>query len=58
MASPFLRYAMGNYHEAASLLYINPGTNYWGIPLRIGAWPEVTVLTLRRGPLVRLTVER
>ncbi len=58
MASPFLRYAMGSYHEAASLLYINPGTNYWGIPLRIGAWPEVTVLTLRRGATVALTVER
>ena len=30
------------------MLYINPGTNYWGIPFRIGALPEVTVLTLRR----------
>ena len=31
-----------------SLLYINPGTNYWGLPLRLGALPEVTVITLMR----------
>jgi predicted MPP superfamily phosphohydrolase len=30
------------------VLYINPGTNFWGIPFRIGALPEVTVVTLRR----------
>ena len=30
------------------MLYINPGTNFWGIPFRIGALPEVTVVTLRR----------
>jgi predicted MPP superfamily phosphohydrolase len=30
------------------VLYINPGTNYWGVPFRIGALPEVTVVTLRR----------
>lgn len=48
MASPFLEHAMGHYRRGGSLLYINPGTNYWGIPFRIGAHPEVTVLTLRR----------
>jgi len=48
LASPFLRLAMGVHRHRDSLLYINPGTNYWGIPLRIGALPEVTVLTLRR----------
>ena len=31
-----------------SLLYINPGTDYWGIPFRIGTRPEVTVITLWR----------
>jgi predicted MPP superfamily phosphohydrolase len=49
LASPFLRHAMGSHQEGKSLLYINPGTNYWGLKLRIGAWPEVTVITLRRG---------
>ncbi len=47
MASPFLEHAMGHYRQASSLLYINPGTNYWGIPFRIGALPEVTVLVLQ-----------
>jgi predicted MPP superfamily phosphohydrolase len=49
MASPFLRFAMGSHTVNDSLLYINPGTNFWGIPFRVGTPPEVTVLTLRRG---------
>jgi predicted MPP superfamily phosphohydrolase len=48
LASPFLQLAMGVHRQGDALLYINPGTNYWGIPLRIGALPEVTVITLRR----------
>lgn len=48
LASPFLRFAMGLYRAGGSVLHISPGTNYWGLPLRLGAWPEVTVLTLRR----------
>jgi predicted MPP superfamily phosphohydrolase len=47
LASPFLEHAMGSHRQGESLLYINPGTNYWGLPFRIGALPEVTVLTLR-----------
>jgi len=49
VASVFLDLAMGLHREGRSVLYISPGTNYWGIPLRVGALPEVTVLTLRRG---------
>jgi predicted MPP superfamily phosphohydrolase len=48
LASVFLEHAMGWYQRGGSLLYINPGTNYWGLPLRVGTLPEVTVLTLRR----------
>ena len=48
LASPFLEHAMGVHRLGGSLLYIHPGTNYWGIPFRIGALPEVTVLTLRQ----------
>lgn len=48
LASPFLEHAMGSHRNGESLLYINPGTNYWGLPFRIGALPEVTVVTLRR----------
>jgi predicted MPP superfamily phosphohydrolase len=47
LASLFLEHAMGSYERDGALLYINPGTNYWGLPLRIGALPEVTVITLR-----------
>ena len=49
LASVFLEYAMGTYDRNGSLLYISPGTNFWGIPFRIGALPEVTVVTLRAG---------
>ncbi len=48
LASPFVEHAMGTHRRNGSILYINPGTNYWGIPFRIGTRPEVTVLTLRR----------
>jgi uncharacterized protein len=48
LASPFLEYAMGRHRRNGSQLYINPGTNYWGIPFRLGTPPEVTLLTLRR----------
>ena len=49
VASAFLELAMGMYRRGESVLYINPGTNFWGIPFRIGALPEVTVITLKRG---------
>ena len=39
---------MGVHRLGDSVLYINPGTNFWGIPFRIGALPEVTVVTLHR----------
>jgi len=48
LASMFLEHSMGMYREGKSTLYISPGTGYWGIPFRIGATSEVTVLRLRR----------
>ena len=51
LASVFLEHAHGWHRQGRALLYINPGTNYWGLPLRIGALPEVTILTLRRAGL-------
>ena len=50
LASPFLEHAMGAYRDNDSLLYINPGTGYWGIPFRLGALPEVTLVRLRKAP--------
>lgn len=50
LASVFLEYAMGTYELDGAKLYVSPGTNYWGVPFRIGALPEVSVVTLRRAP--------
>ena len=50
MASRFNRHAMGGYEEAGALLYVHPGTGFWGLPFRLGAYPEVTLVTLRRAP--------
>jgi predicted MPP superfamily phosphohydrolase len=47
LASPFLEHAMGAHIMDEAQLYISPGTGYWGIPFRIGASPEVTLVTLR-----------
>jgi predicted MPP superfamily phosphohydrolase len=58
LASPFLEHAMGAHTERDSLLYINPGTGYWGIPFRIGACPEITLLTLRRADVAAARVHQ
>ena len=38
----------GMYHEGNRALYVNIGIGYVGLPFRFGAWPEITVLTLRK----------
>jgi len=48
LASPFLEHAMGAHQLEDALLYISPGTGYWGIPFRLGASPEVTLVTLHQ----------
>lgn len=61
LASPFLEHAMGWHARGGSLLYIHPGTTWWGIPFRLGTPPEVAVLTLRAGsdaPGIRRTGQR
>ena len=58
VAGMFLALSMGTHKLGDSLLYINPGTNYWGIPLRIGTPPEVTVVSLKRGTASEATVQR
>jgi uncharacterized protein len=58
LASPFLDRAMGAYAAGDSLLYINPGTGYWGLPFRIGAHPEITLITLHRGAPAAIRVGR
>ena len=38
----------GRYDEAGHTLYINDGVGYVGYPFRLGADPELTLITLRR----------
>ena len=54
LAGLFLDHAMGVISRETSVLYIHPGTGFWGIPFRIGARPEVTIIELRRGRHVAL----
>jgi uncharacterized protein len=58
LASPFLAHAMGAHTSEDAVLYISPGTGYWGIPFRIGARPEVTLVTLRRATTAAAAVHR
>ena len=37
----------GLYREGKQMLYVNVGLGYLMFPMRLGAWPEITVLTLR-----------
>jgi uncharacterized protein len=48
LAGIFLDPAMGVIVGDGSLLYIHPGTGFWGIPFRIGARPEVSIISLKR----------
>jgi hypothetical protein len=47
---------MGGHRAGDALLYINPGTGYWGIPFRLGAFPEITIVTLRAAAEAALSV--
>ena len=39
----------GLYYRDGRALYINDGIGAVGIPARLGAAPEITLITLRRG---------
>ncbi len=39
----------GLYSQAEQQLYVNRGFGFLGFPGRVGMWPEITVLRLRRG---------
>jgi hypothetical protein len=42
-------YTQGLYRKGSQALYVNRGLGVVGLPIRIGAPPEITVITLRRG---------
>jgi predicted MPP superfamily phosphohydrolase len=56
LASPFLEHAMGGHRAGDALLYINPGTGYWGIPFRLGAFPEITIVRLKAADEAALSI--
>jgi predicted MPP superfamily phosphohydrolase len=56
LASPFLKLAMGAHTSGRSLLYIHPGTGYWGLPFRLGHSAQVAIITLRKGDVTNLGV--
>jgi predicted MPP superfamily phosphohydrolase len=56
LASPFQARAMGVHRDGNSMLYIHPGTGYWGLPFRLGAQPEVTRITLGTGSEASITM--
>jgi uncharacterized protein len=39
----------GLYREGDDLLYVSRGLGVVGLPIRIGAAPEIVILTLKRG---------
>ncbi len=40
-------YCAGSYRRGDSQLYVSPGLGTTGPPVRIGTWPEITVIRLR-----------
>jgi predicted MPP superfamily phosphohydrolase len=41
-----MKWHMGHFREGKSQLYVTPGTGYWGLPVRFGLSPEVTLIEL------------
>ena len=42
------RFSRGLYAFGSGWVYVNPGTGYWGPPMRVGVPSEITLLTLRK----------
>jgi len=45
-------YLAGLYDHFGTQIYVNRGTGYWGPPLRIGVPAEITLIRLKRKPLI------
>jgi predicted MPP superfamily phosphohydrolase len=48
-ADPDFKYIRGLYNRNGTQLYVSRGTGVIGLPVRIGARPEIAILRLRRG---------
>jgi predicted MPP superfamily phosphohydrolase len=51
LAKCFMKYHMGLFQEGESQLYVTSGTGFWGLPVRFGLSPEVTLIELVQAPL-------
>jgi len=45
----FYKHWAGLYEKAGQYLYVNRGFGYHGLKGRIGVWPEITVIVLKKG---------
>ncbi len=45
------KYWAGIYEEMGQFINVNRGFGFLGYPGRVGIWPEITVITLKRKPL-------
>lgn len=43
-------FVAGLYHRESAQLWVSRGTGFWGPPMRIGAPPEISEITLMRAP--------
>ena len=50
MAALAARYTRGLYRLGKSQLYVNAGLGITGLPVRLGARPEIVVLDVRSAP--------
>jgi len=46
LAKLFMKFHLGHFREGESQLYVTGGTGYWGIPVRFGMSPEITLIEL------------
>lgn len=42
-------YTRGLHQHEATQIYVSEGTGYWGPPMRLGTWAEITTIELQRG---------
>ena len=45
------KYWAGIYKEMGQYINVNRGFGFLGYPGRVGIWPEITVITLKKKPL-------
>jgi predicted MPP superfamily phosphohydrolase len=45
----FHRYPRGLYRDGDLAIHVNPGTGFWGPPVRLGTRSEITLLEIRKG---------